>query len=166
MKTAWIAQIDALLQQVAGTLGEINPEQALGSLRMWVGSSKSDKRIIEISNILREIFEKHGAEVFPQSPVLGGIDDALIREQLRRVDLIAMLAITPGVSAEALEICTTDKPATNKMIIYMPDEYRNGFIYDVLSKKYKARVETFPLAELQQEHEVSLCGRMFGMHWQ
>jgi nucleoside phosphorylase len=150
------------LQQAARELGDvIDPRNALASLQIWVGSSKSDEGIIALSSVLREIFQDHGAIVFPQSQIPGGIDDAVIQEQLRRVDLIAMLAITPGVSAEALEICTTNTDASGKMIVYMPDEYRNGFIYAVLSKKYHAQVKTFPLSQLQQ-NEATLCSEMFG----
>jgi hypothetical protein len=163
MKIAWEAQVDTLVKDLATTLGvgAVDPKRALASLKIWVGTSKSNHQIIAVSKVLREILERHGAIVLPQSTTPGSIDEVLVREQLKFVDLIAMIAITPGVSAEALEICTTDKRATDKMIVYMPDEYRDGFIYDVLTTKYKAKVRTFALTRLEQEEDPSLCGRMF-----
>jgi nucleoside phosphorylase len=91
----------------------------------------------------------------------GAFDEGLVQQQIESVDLIAMLAVTPGVSAEALEICNARKAAADKMIVYMPEEYGRGYIYDVLNRRHKAKIRLFSFKELANEGDPSLCRRIF-----
>ncbi|UFZ02971.1 5'-methylthioadenosine/S-adenosylhomocysteine nucleosidase [Bradyrhizobium ontarionense] len=159
MKERWAAATADLLQQFKNNLGGLNPEQALADLKIWVGYSPSHPQIQEVTSVLRELLETHGAIVLPKSKPQGAFDDTLVLEQLKSVDHIAMLAVTPGVSVEALELCNVSKPESDKMFVYMPSEYRDGYICDLLQRRHdSSRIRFFPISTLL---EPAFCCKLF-----
>src|SRR5437879_2364347 len=115
MKESWAAAINSLMNGWGSTLADsTDPHKALANLKIWVGASKTDVKIVEITRVLREVFQDHGAIVLPQSTIPTAFDERLVQSQLQSVDLIAMLAVTPGVSAEALEVCKANKATADK----------------------------------------------------
>jgi nucleoside phosphorylase len=160
MKAAWNTAIEEVLAQCRDTLGPLDPTRALHDLCIWLGHSKTDPEVIKIAGVMRELLRAHGATVMPETGFRGVFDQSLVQEQVRRADLIAMLAVTPGVSAEALELCNIDKSGADKMHVYMPDEYRGGYIHGLLDRK-KARISPFPLDRLRSGGEPELCRTLF-----
>jgi nucleoside phosphorylase len=160
MKAAWNTAIEEVLAQCRDTLGPLDPTRALHDLCIWLGHSKTDPEVIKIAGVMRELLQAHGATVMPETGFRGVFDQSLVQEQVRRADLIVMLAITPGVSAEALELCNIDKSGADKMHVYMPDEYRGGYIHGLLDRK-KARISPFPLDRLRSGGEPELCRTLF-----
>lgn len=161
MKAAWATAIEEILAQYRESLGPLDPARALGDLCIWLGHSKTDPEVIKISGVMRELLQEHGATVMPETGFGGAFDESLAQEQVRKADLIAMLAITPGVSAEALELCNIDKSGADKMRVYMPDEYRGGYIHGLLDRKHKARISPFALDRLRADREPELCRKIF-----
>ena len=90
-------------------LGNFDPSKVLAGLRIWIGCSRNNSDIKEISGLLSQVLETHGAIVLPRAKPQGAFDDQLVLEQIKSVDHIAMLAVTPGVSVEALELCNISK---------------------------------------------------------
>jgi nucleoside phosphorylase len=161
MKDSWAASIDSLMSGWSLAPGIAGQQKSLDGLRIWIGSSEEDSGILEIARVLRELLGYHGATVFPASALPSAFDESLVQQQIETVDLIAMLAVTPGVSAEALEICNAKKNAADKMIVYMPEEFGKGYIYDVLNRKHRARIRQFSLRDLSSEGNPHLCRRLF-----
>jgi nucleoside phosphorylase len=159
MKDEWAAAVEDILSQFGSALGDLDRERALADFRIWVGYSRSDVEIKEVSSVLCELLETHGAIVLPKTKSEGAFDDKLVLEQLKSVDHIAMLAVTPGVSVEALELCSISKADTDKMFVYMPDEYREGYICDLLKRRHDTKkIKFFPL---QQLREPDFCRKFF-----
>lgn len=159
MKTSWPAAVADVLAEFGNSLGNLDPSRVLADLKIWVGCSRNDSDVKEISGVLRDVFETYGAVVLPRTKPQGAFDDQLMLEQVKSVDHIAMLAVTPGVSVEALELCNISKIDTDKMHVYMPGEYREGYICDLLQRKHDSRkIKFFPLDRLR---DPDLCRRMF-----
>jgi nucleoside phosphorylase len=161
MKETWATAIDEVLAQCQDSLGALDRSRVLDNLSIWLGHSKTNPEVMQISGVLRELLQAHGATVMPDSGFRGPFDESLVQEQVKKADLIAMLAITPGVSAEALELCNIDKSGADKMHVYMPDEYRGGYIHGLLDRKHKARISPFALDRLRSRREPELCRTIF-----
>ena len=159
MMDSWSASLQDLLSQFGSSLGDANPERALADFKIWMGSSRTNATIQEITDVLRSLLETHGVIVLPKTKPPGAFDDQLVLEQLKAVDHIAMLAVTPGVSVEALELCNISKTDKDKMYVYMPDEYREGYICDLLQRRHdSSKIKFFPIDKLR---EPEFCRKFF-----
>jgi nucleoside phosphorylase len=159
MKDKWVAAAEDILSQFGSSLGDLDPAKALADLRIWVGCSRNDAEVKEVSGVLREVLESHGAIVLPKTKPQGSFDDHLVLEQVKSVDHIAMLAVTPGVSVEALELCNISKVDADKMFVYMPDEYREGYICDLLLRRHDgSKIKFFSLGHLRGPE---FCRKLF-----
>jgi nucleoside phosphorylase len=99
--------------------------------------------------------------VLPEANAPGKFDDRVVQQLLNGVDFIAMLAITPGVSAEALHLCSIGNGGPDNMLVYMPQEYRDGYIYDLLERRHKARIRSFALEQDREKLGPDLCKKVF-----
>jgi nucleoside phosphorylase len=159
MRDLWASAVAKVIAEFRESLGDLDPSKVLADLRIWVGVSRSDSNVREISDVLRELLEAQGAIVLPNTKPQEAFDDQLVLTQVKSADHIAMLAVTPGVSVEALELFNISKNDTEKMYVYMPDEYRQGYICDLLLRKHNGRkIKFFPIDRLR---DPDLCRKMF-----
>jgi nucleoside phosphorylase len=135
--------------QSSGVTGE-----PLEGMIVWIGASKIDPAMVELASLLTLVLKDLKANV-PSEPFLREpASNDILDHQQERADLIIMIAATPGVSAEAMEIsfATETRRIRNKdkMLVYMPDEYRQGFIFRRLRER-GAKIHPLPLDDFSAE---------------
>jgi nucleoside phosphorylase len=119
--------------------------------RIWLGASTRDARIRQLAEELKNVFEALGAEVATSGQV-GQESGPLHRmaEHADRAQVIMMLAASPGISARTLELCFESCSQKNdwrkKTLVYLPNEYSDGFIYRRF-RHYNLRIRSKPRAE-------------------
>lgn len=118
---------DALLLFERGVLNKDH----LNGISVWIGASKNDKTSIETKNLYKCVLEKLGVNIL-------ACDFDAILDGRQNCDAILMFTITAGTSARAIEIVTTSKyekkyKLADKLYVYMPKEYEEGYISRKLS---------------------------------
>ena len=114
-------------------------QSILSNLKVWIDTSKHDSEIIAIRKIYKELFNFFKIE-FLECDV-----EAIIKSRID-YDVLFSFAATPGVSARAIELVVTHEVdikrniQKEKMYIYMPRKYKDGYIAqrlrdDLVSKK-------------------------------
>lgn len=144
----WVEKAEKALESLtASELGGGARENLLEGLRIWIGSSPTSAGMVTLATNLQTACTALGARVLSEARKVGRPEGPMIQHKIDGADLILMFAATPGVSVEALEIChrskASDDTTKDRMIIYMPDEYRDGFIWHRLSS-YGAVIRRFP----------------------
>lgn len=128
--------------------------------KIWIGSSHKKQEISDLAQYVQDFSEKKfGARVLSKEARYAPHDSSLVQQKINDADLILMFAATPGVSVEALDICyrSREKNGTtkDKMIVYMPTEYRDGFICNLLHS-FKATIRYFPERDFLQSSDAKL----------
>lgn len=105
----------------------------LNNLTVWLGTSKWDETSINTKKLYQCIFEKLGITVLD-------CDFSAIIDGREECDAILMFTITPGTSARAIELIAKSEyhENSNKLIdklhVYMPEEYKKGYISRKISE--------------------------------
>src|SRR5690242_5389188 len=99
----WSAQFAALKH----LFDEPTIANTMANLKLWIGASCDHAEVAECASQLKELFAPYGTTVFISDSNAVDIDDYAVKLELKDADFIAMLAVTIGVSAEALELFAT-----------------------------------------------------------
>jgi nucleoside phosphorylase len=125
-----------------------------------MAASSNEPAVAQAAAELRALLRRRGA-IVSEASIPWTKDAQAIRDQLADIDLIAMLAATPGVSAEAIEICTTHKDQAAKMFVYMPRDFEDGFIHDSLLNRHGVSLRLLPAGAFEVSTPSALCTRVF-----
>jgi nucleoside phosphorylase len=142
---SWISDFVDILRE---TFGE---KACLLEVEIWIGASSESNEIIEILKTLKNTFQELGATVKSTALNSPGLklkyEGPLVQADIRRADIILMIAATPGTSAKALDIChryERDKHIDiEKMLVYLPGQFNQGTIHRLLCM-YRVSPITLP----------------------
>ncbi|MBI2373885.1 MAG: hypothetical protein HYV07_07800 [Deltaproteobacteria bacterium] len=146
---AWLEDLEERLrvrvQQLGGakssrfTVGLGGP--ASGELSVYVGY---------VSELLKRLGCQVLTDDFRSGPVWFG-------HQCSTADLVIILAMSPGSSAEAVELSNSETHKRN-LLVYIPEEYRDGYVYRILESKNQLNSSnTFSLNELKNSSNSDLA---------
>jgi|GEM_PF-4956247 nucleoside phosphorylase len=107
----------------------------LAGIKVWIGASKRDKTSIQMRRLYSCVLSKLGVNIID-------IDFEAILAGRVEYDVLLMFTFTPGTSARAIEIVVNQhsKKSTvkDKLCVYMPKEYSDGYISRKLEEHLKA----------------------------
>jgi nucleoside phosphorylase len=107
----------------------------LRGLRVWIGASRQDRMSVQMKNLYSCVLKQLGVSV------LDNEFEAILEGRVA-YDVIVMLTFTPGTSARAIEFVITSElrktAAKDKLHVYMPAEFRRGYICRRLERKILA----------------------------
>lgn len=106
------------------------------SMKVWLGGPMKGHELYPLRDAIAEVLKREGFDVLI-SQDYGREGDWLSQEskEVRASDIAIILAVTPGASAEAIELAH-DEGILAKLFIYTLDEYSCGYIYRLLDSKY------------------------------
>lgn len=97
----------------------------LHELNIWIGASTRDNTSVQMKNLYSCVLRKLGVNI------LDNDFDAILTGRVK-YDILLMFTFTPGTSARAIEIAVTSSLrksyAKDKLYVYMPSEYSDGYI--------------------------------------
>lgn len=104
----------------------------LKNLNVWIDASNDDKTSIQMKNLYACVLKRLGANILEHD------FDVILAEKVD-YDVAIMFTITLGTSARALEIVAsseyTKSSVKDKLYIYMPNDYSDGYISNKLNRK-------------------------------
>ena len=104
---------------------------------IWVGGPGSSHELFQLRELIRDFLKSDGfnavfSEDFPEGADIASKEI----EESAASDAVFVLLMSPGSSAESIEFAY--QPIIhNKLHVYIPSEYRNGYVYKSLSGKHK-----------------------------
>jgi hypothetical protein len=140
-----------LLPQVNERMKKIREEMT--NVVIWLGGPGRDHQLYSQRSRIREVLERENFKVIFSEDYQGGSADLASKEveEIRSSNLVMILAITAGASGEAIE-CAYLEP--HKLYVYIPTEYKNGYIFNTLCNRHRVANENclFSLEGLKQNN--------------
>jgi hypothetical protein len=105
-------------------------------LEIWLGGPGKGTPLYRLRHQLKRLLESWGFSLtFSEDYWVGADLAAKETDEVESLDLIIILAITPGASAEAIEFGHFDH-LRRKLYVYTLRRYRDGYVYNVLKSRY------------------------------
>jgi len=103
-------------------------KEGANQLTIWLGGPGRDHDLFPLRELLKEFLAKEGFEVIFSEDYQGGADLASKEiEEIEALDMVIILSITAGASAEAIEFAHLPD-VRPKLWVYVPIEYKNGYV--------------------------------------
>lgn len=104
---------------------------------IWIGGPGSNHELFHLRKLIRDFLKSNGFNTIFSEDFPEGADIASKEiEESAASDVVFVLSMSPGSSAESIEFAYVDI-IHNKLFIYIPSEYRNGYVYKSLSGKHR-----------------------------
>jgi hypothetical protein len=133
-------------------------KQKVQKMAIWLGGPGQNHPLYHLRELIKEILKREKFEVVFSEEFLGGADLASKEiEEVEALDIIILLSITPGASAEAIEFAYLSH-IRHKLWIYLPEEYKSGYVYRSLFGRHRLIAEDslFSLKKFEQ-HDPELA---------
>lgn len=152
LHASWMAEIRSELAAFSPHVATRVTEAITGAgrrYRVWLGGP-SDGELRLFREVLCQLLTEIGLEVVVGEKAESGCSPHLIEVDADTCDLIILLAMTPGVSAEAVHFAHLAS-LKQKLAVFMPIEYRQGFAFRLLASKFLVTSEErlFSLEDLK-----------------
>jgi hypothetical protein len=152
----WETEIRASDRRCAPRVSDIREriKKAMPEVSVWLGGPGKGHALYFVRDLIGEVLRNGGFRVVLSEDYAGGADlPSKEVEEIEAQDFAIILAITPGASAEAIEFAN-DPLIRQKIYIYVPNEYKDGYIVRSLSGKHALIREDslFSMGQLQQNH--------------
>jgi len=108
-------------------------KQTLEPLEIWLGGPGRKHELFQLRRCLRKLLIHDSFRAYFSEDYSSGADLASKeQDEVESLDMIIILALTPGSSAEAIEFANTPH-LLKKLYIFIPGKYRNGYVFKSLS---------------------------------
>lgn len=112
-------------------------QNALKNITVWMGASRHDAASKNLKGLFRCVLEKLGVKILDKD------FEAIIDERVG-YDAILIFTCTPGTSARAIELAVNSQCKNtghkDRLYVFMPQEYQNGYISRRLADSKIARL--------------------------
>jgi len=159
----WEKEIEESLCKMLPQVCEAN-ERIKKELRMaiWLGGPGKKDKMRYIRDRIRKILENENFEVIFSEDYSGFAD--IVSKEKQEIDtlqLAMIMAMSAGSSAEAIEFAN-DEDLRSKVIVFIPKEYRNGYVYRSLSERHHLIAEPtcFSLKKLKKQDTSDIAVKM------
>lgn len=105
-------------------------------LKIWLGGPGAASELYVVRETIANLLKTENCEVHFSESYSGGADlpDKEL-EEIESSNMAIIIAITPGASAEAVEFANHNS-VHNKLFVYVPKEYENGYVVRSLFGKH------------------------------
>lgn len=131
----WQQNFDEELQKLEGNVRRLRPKiQKEIKMKVWLGGPGKDRKdnLYELRKLIGQFLENSNIQVV-FSEDFSGCSDIVSKEleECAVLDATFLLCMSSGSSAESIEFAH-DQLVKSKMNVYIPEEYKNGFVYSAL----------------------------------